>query len=169
MLILQTPRLLLREFTLADAAFIVELLNTPGWLANIGDRNVKTIADAETYLLNGPVHAYQTLGFGLWAVADKATGQLIGMCGLLQRDTLECPDIGYALLPAFTGMGYAFEITAAVLQYGFDVCRMTRIAAITLPTNAPSVKLLQKLGMRFEKNIPPVSGNQDLMMFSATK
>jgi len=151
--ILTTDRLLLREFTLLDTAFILELLNSPGWLTFIGDKGVRTVKDAEEYLLTGPMESYRKNGFGLAMVILKETGEGIGMCGLIKRESLSDVDIGYALLPAFTSKGYAFEIAAATLDYGKNELGLSRIVGITDPKNEHSIRLLQKLGMQFEKNV----------------
>src|SRR6478736_8102385 len=113
--ILETERLQLRQFEIDDAEFIVELVNTPGWLKFIGDRNIKTTEDAIRYLQNGPMKSYQENGFGLSLVEEKGNRKSIGMCGILKRDSLENPDIGFALLPEFVGKGYAFEIALATV------------------------------------------------------
>ncbi len=151
--ILTTDRLLLREFTLSDTAFILELLNSPGWINFIGDRGVRTVKDAEEYLLEGPMKSYQKNGFGLAMVVLKETGEGIGMCGLIKRESLSDVDIGYALLPAFTSKGYAFEIAAATLDYGKNELGLSRIVGITDPKNEHSIRLLQKLGLQFEKMV----------------
>src|SRR5688572_2577541 len=107
--IAETQRLTIREFTGSDAAFIVALLNSAGWLRYIGDRQVRNEKDALNYLENGPLKSYKTHKFGLWKVELKTTGQPVGMCGFLKRDSLSFPDIGFAFLPEFSGYGYAYE------------------------------------------------------------
>ena len=114
MKILETERLLLRQFSLADAELILELLNEPSFIRNIGNRGVRTLADARSYILNGPVASYAKNGFGLYLVVLKQTNESIGMCGLIKRDTLEDVDIGYAFLPRFWARGYAVESARAV-------------------------------------------------------
>ena len=148
MLVLQTERLRLRWFTLADAAFILDLLNQPSWIANIGERHVHTLADAEHWINARLVPAYpgQTLGF--WAVERQADGMLIGMCGLIKRDTLPAIDLGYAFPPQHWGQGYAREAASACLAHGRDVLRLTRLLAITGPDNAASARVLEAIGMR---------------------
>lgn len=115
--ILETERLSLRQLNYGDAPFILELLNSPGWLKFIGDRNVQTEEDAIHYLQHGPMKSYEMFGFGLSLVELKTDETPIGMCGLLKRDYLEHPDIGYAFLAEFMGYGYAFEIASATLAY----------------------------------------------------
>jgi RimJ/RimL family protein N-acetyltransferase len=147
--ILETARLRLREFTFEDAPFIIELLNSPGWLEFIGDRNVRTPEQAHDYLENGPMKSYRVNGYGLSMVERKEDGTPIGMCGVLNRDALECPDIGFAFLPAFHGTGYAFEIARATADYAKGTLGLHRIAAITVPHNKRSIGLLEKLGLKY--------------------
>jgi [ribosomal protein S5]-alanine N-acetyltransferase len=153
MTLIETDRLIISHFTLDDAAFIIKLVNSPGWLQYIGDRNVKTLDDARRYLENGPMKSYERWGFGLYRVAVKNTNTAIGMCGLIKREGLADIDIGFALLPAYAGRGYAYEAAAAVLAYGKNQLGLQRIVAICMVDNAPSIRLLQKLGLRFEKMI----------------
>jgi [ribosomal protein S5]-alanine N-acetyltransferase len=153
MTLIETDRLIISHFTLDDAAFIIKLVNSPGWLQYIGDRNVKTLDDARRYLENGPMKSYERRGFGLYRVAVKNTNTAIGMCGLIKREGLADIDIGFALLPAYAGRGYAYEAAAAVLAYGKNQLGLQRIVAICMVDNAPSIRLLQKLGLRFEKMI----------------
>lgn len=149
-MIIHSERLLLRYIEYADAPFILQLLNTPGWLQYIGDRKVHSIEDAERYILNGPMKSYEDKGFGLLLVIEKMSGIPIGICGLLKRDHLPHPDLGFAFLPEHMGKGYAFEAGTAVLNYGQASLHIDTIAAITLPDNTASVSLLKKLGFVFE-------------------
>ncbi|MES2849338.1 MAG: GNAT family N-acetyltransferase [Bacteroidota bacterium] len=161
---LQTERLQLRQFTQNDTQFIIELLNTEGWIKNIGDRNIKTEEQARQYLINGPIKSYADNGFGLSLVTLKDATP-VAMCGLIKRESLPQPDIGYAFLPAYEGKGYAYEIASAVLQYAFTVLKQEKILAITLPENTNSVKLLLKLGMQFEKTFTDATTNELLAMY----
>ena len=169
MKILETERLLLRRLTAKDAAFILELLNEPAFLQNIGDRGARTLADARRYIAKGPVASYRKLGFGLYLVELKDAGAPIGICGLLKRDSLEDVDIGFAFLQKFWSQGYARESAAAVMNYGWTTLRLPRIVAITKPQNQASITLLEKLGLRFEKNIalPDHGGENQLFTASA--
>lgn len=112
---LETNRLILREFNPGDTIFIIELLNTEGWIKYIGDRNVKTDEDTIRYLENGPMKSYAAKGFGLCMVALKNNSKPIGMCGLIKREEMEDIDIGFAFLPAYTSQGYTHEIAKATL------------------------------------------------------
>jgi [ribosomal protein S5]-alanine N-acetyltransferase len=166
--VLETERLIVREFGLTDSEFIIELLNTPGWLQFIGDRNVKTVANAEAYLMNGPIASYAKNGFGLYMVALKDSGEPVGMCGLIKRDALEHVDIGFAFLPQHSGKGFAYEAAAATLLYAKDQLGLTHIVAITNTDNVASVALLQKLGLKFERLIRMPGEDIDLNLFSVT-
>ncbi len=143
-----TTRLILREFTLADGAFIVELLNEPAFIEFIGDKGVRDLAGAEQYLRNGPLASYAKHGFGLWAVTLKDDTPL-GMAGLLQRDFLPHPDLGYALLARHHGQGYAHEAASAVLRLAREKFGLTTLHALTAFRNPASVHLLGKLGFDF--------------------
>ncbi|MBS1495315.1 MAG: GNAT family N-acetyltransferase [Bacteroidetes bacterium] len=163
--ILQTQRLYLREFTNNDAAFIVTLLNSATFLKFIGDKKVRTLSEAENYLTNGPIKSYAENGFGLWLYGLKETNKPIGMCGLIKRDTLADIDIGYAMLPAYENKGYALEISEATLNYGKTKLGINRIIAITSKENIRSARLLNKIGLHFEKNIQLGEGKEELMLF----
>ncbi len=163
---LETERLFLREFTENDTTFIIELLNSKGWLEYIGDRNIKTDEQAKEYLIKGPIKSYEVNGFGLSAVELKKEKQLIGMCGIIKRDNLEHPDIGFAFLPQFMSKGYAFEIAKATLKFAKNNLKLETILAITVPGNKPSVKLLEKIGLKFCKTFSFQNDNEELMLFS---
>ena len=165
--VLETDRLLLRWLTVDDAEFIMGLLNEPSWIRFIGDRGVRTLDDARAYIENGPVDMYHRLGFGLYMVERKEDGAPLGMCGLIKRKGLDDVDIGFAYRPAYWSKGYAFEAAAAVLQYAKNNLGLRRIVAITDPENASSRKLLEKLGLKFEKMIALAEGQSEIMLFGA--
>ena len=148
MLVLTTDRLRLRWFTQADAGFVLDLLNQPSWIANIGDRGVSTLAEAEAWINTRLIANYHAQGFGFWAVEGQADGALVGMCGLIKRDTLPAVDIGYAFPPPFWGQGYAREAAAACLRHAQEVLGLTRVLAITGPDNAASARVLEAIGLR---------------------
>ena len=167
--ILETERLVLRRFSLRDNNFIIKLLNTVGWIRFIGDRNVKNIIQAKHYLDNGPLKMYRNGEFGLNLVSLKQTNTSIGMCGLLKRDYLEQNDIGFAFLPEHAGKGYGYEIASAVMQYAFDAMQKQALAAITLPENAASIKLIEKLGFLYSNNFITADTRETLSLYTATK
>jgi RimJ/RimL family protein N-acetyltransferase len=153
MIVLETNRLLLKHFTLDDAAFILRLLNEPSFIQNVGDKGVRTLEQASGYLIEGPIKSYQIHGHGLYLVALKESLQPIGMCGLLKRDQFDDVDLGYAFLPEFWSKGFAHESASAVLKFGLNVLRRTKILAIVSPGNAASIKVLKKLGFAFSKYV----------------
>src|SRR5215204_6553488 len=148
---LETQRLFLRPVTVDDAQFILTLLNEPSFLRYIGDKQVRNLEDARQYILNGPVASYERNGFGLYLVELKETYTLIGMCGFLKREELPDPDIGFAFLPEFWNQGFAFEAATGMLQDACERLRLQRLLAITSLDNDASIKLLQRLGFKFEK------------------
>ncbi|HKP47120.1 MAG TPA: GNAT family N-acetyltransferase [Pyrinomonadaceae bacterium] len=151
MKVLETHRLVLRRLTPDDAEFILALLNEPSWLRFIGDKGVRTIDDARSYILKGPVDMYARLGFGLYLVELKEQAVAIGICGLIKRDSLPDVDIGFAFLPAYWGQGYALEAAAATMEYAAHTLGLNRILAITSLDNERSIKLLEKLGLSFKE------------------
>ena len=158
---LETKRLLLRPITVDDAPFILTLLNEPSFLRYIGDKQVRNLDDARQYILNGPVASYERHGFGLLLVELRDSHTPIGMCGLLKRDELPDPDIGFALLPDFWSKGFAFEAAAAVLEDA----RLPRVVAITSLDNESSMNLLKRLGFRFERLTKLTDQGEQLKLF----
>ena len=167
-MVLETARLTLREIVDDDAPFILELLNDPSFIENIGDRAVRSLDDARAYIRNGPVASYGQHGFGLWLVGLKEGAVPIGMCGLLRRDVLDDVDIGFAYLPAFQSKGYGFEAARAVLDYARDGLRLSRVVAIVNADNEASARLLEKLGMKFERMVQPFPAEPALRLFATT-
>ena len=151
--ILETDRLGLRHVTVDDAAFMLALLNDDGFLENIGDKGVRTLGEAETHILNGPIRSYQDNSFGMYLVIRKEDGAEMGLAGLVNRDGLDGVDLGYAFLPEFTGTGYALEAAKAVVGEAKGRLAMGQLLAIVSVENAPSNRLLDKLGFRFDKMI----------------
>jgi RimJ/RimL family protein N-acetyltransferase len=149
--VLETDRLIIRRLSIDDAAFILELVNEPSWLRFIGDKGVRSIADARDYILKGPVESYERFGFGLYLVELKGHGTPIGICGLIKRESLKDVDLGFAFLPKFWGAGYANESASAVMAYGKSEFGLNRIVAVTAPDNHSSIKVLEKLGFKFEQ------------------
>ena len=164
-----TARLTVRELTHADAPFIVSLLNDPAFIRNIGDRGVRTEEDAREYLDAGPLSSYARHGFGLCAVTLKGTGEPIGICGLLRRDGLPAPDLGFALLPQFCGQGYAFEAASAVKADAHARLGVRTLLAIVNPDNVPSIRLLERLGFAPAGTTTLTPGGPDLRLYAATQ
>ena len=139
--------------TLDDVEFIVELLNDPSFLRFVGDKGVRTTEDAGRYILTGPMDSYERHGFGLWLVELRGTTTPIGICGLLKREALSDVDIGFAFLPQYRSKGYAYESAAAVMDYGRKSLGLRRIVAITDEGNVGSIRVLEKIGMSFDRMV----------------
>lgn len=163
MIAIETERLQLREFTADDADFVLRLVNEPAFLRYIGDRGVRTPDDARRYIADGPVASYARHGHGLMRVLRKADGVEVGMCGVLKRDTLPDPDIGFSFFPEYWSQGYAFESARGVLRHARETLGLSRILAITTPDNEPSMRLLGKLGFRFDRMVN--LGGEELRLF----
>lgn len=161
----ETTRLRLRRLSDADAAFMLALLNDEAFLTNIGDRKVRTIDEAVGYIRRGPVASYEKHGFGLYLVEEKATGRPTGICGLLRRDTLPDVDIGFALLPGFRGLGYALEAARAVVDEA-AAHGLTRLVAIALPSNLRSLRVLERIGMHYERRVQLAADADELALYS---
>jgi RimJ/RimL family protein N-acetyltransferase len=164
--VLETDRLVLRWLAAPDAAFMLGLLNAPSFVRFVGDRGVRTVADAEAYIRDGPGRSYEAHGFGLYLVEEKGGRVPVGVCGLLKRESLDDVDVGFALLPEFESRGYAYEAAQATLDYGRDVLGLSRIVAIVDPENTASVRLLTKLGMEYERAVRLPGADSDVDVYA---
>jgi [ribosomal protein S5]-alanine N-acetyltransferase len=160
-----TNRLFIRHLSEVDSPFIFTLLNDPAWIQYIGDKGIKTEEDAIRYIQTGPMKMYQDYGFGLYAVTLKDSGKPIGLCGLIKRPSFNDIDLGFAFLPDYRAKGYAYEAASAVLQYGEENLKLTKIVAITTLDNHHSQKLLIKLGFSFVE-IVPYGESEEVKLFS---
>lgn len=168
MKILETDRLVLREIDPSiDAEFILELLNSSGFIKFIGDRGVRTLDQANDFIETRFRKSYADHGYGLYAVDVKAEETPVGICGFVRRDGLPDADLGFALLPQFEKQGYAFESAAAVMHYGRSVLGLGRVLAITSMDNAASGRLLEKLGFTFDGPIALPHSDEQLKLFSS--
>ena len=165
--LLETERLVLREITVDDSEFILDLLNQPKYLKYIGDKGVRTVEDAATFIENLIRKSYRDNGYGHYVVHLRDDPTPMGTCGYVRRDSLPDPDIGFAFLPQFEKRGYAFESADAVLKYGLEVLGFKRVLAITTPDNESSGRLLEKLGFSFDRLIKLASGDEELKLFSS--
>jgi [ribosomal protein S5]-alanine N-acetyltransferase len=165
---LETPRLALSRLEPGDAPFVVALLNQPSFIANIGDRGVRSIEDAHRYLREGPMDMYEKHGFGLWRVVRKSDSTTVGMCGLLKRDNLPEVDIGYALLPEYWGAGFAFEAAEATLRHAAGKFGLKRVIAVVSQGNTASINLLEKLEFRYERLFAMRSDEPEVRLYGRT-
>ena len=166
MVIHETPRLRLRELGTEDAAFVLELVNEPAWLRFIGDRNVHSLEDARGYIERGPVASYAKNGFGLWAAELRSDATLVGSCGLLRRESLPYPDLGFAFLARHWGRGYAREAAAAVVELASERYHLERLLAITSPGNDASKRVLEAVGFYHEKSFRFIETGEQLEMYA---
>ena len=144
---LKSTRLSFYYLTANDSAMMLALLNEPSFIQNIGDRGVRTLAQATQYLQDGPLASYQQHGYGMYRVVRQEDGASIGLCGLVRRDYLPAADLGYALFPEFTGYGYAQEAAVAVFKYGKTVLQLPNIVGIVQANNLASQRVLHKVGL----------------------
>jgi len=165
----ETDRLVLRPASLEDAAFVLELLNSPKWLQFIGDRKVYTLQDAEVYIKERMMPQLERLGYGNFMVIRKEDNVPIGCCGLYDREGLEGVDIGFAFLPENEGKGYAFEAALRVKEAAFSELSLTKIGAITIEANTGSRRLLEKLGLEFIKKMHLDNDPEELMYYEITQ
>ena len=145
-LILETENLTLSEAKISDAPFIFNLLNSPNWLEFIGDRNIRNLQDAEKYIQDSLLKSYQENGFGLWKIQLKLAQTPVGLCGFLNRETFDFPDLGFAILPEYEGFGYVSEVAKAAISYAKSDLSLGKILAITNSTNLGSQRVLEKTG-----------------------
>ena len=162
----ETARLRLREQTLDDAAFLITVMNDPDFIRHIADRGVRTLDDARTYLTAGALASYAEHGFGLWLVERKTDGAAIGLCGLVKRPAFDDVDVGYALLPAFRGQGYAREAVAGTLAYARAAHGLSRLIAVVNPDNLPSRKLLELEGFVFERMVRMTPEEPEILLLA---
>jgi RimJ/RimL family protein N-acetyltransferase len=165
-IVLETERLLLRTASLDDAEFMLRLLNEPSFLRFVGDRGVRTADDARGYIADRLIAGYEKNGYGLWVAELKASGTPIGISGLVRRDTLPDADIGFAFLPEYWRQGYAYESTAAAMRYAMDDLALPRLLAITDQENVASIRLLERLGLSFERMIQLADDAAELRLFA---
>ena len=167
--VLETARLRLRELSVGDAAFVLELVNEPGWLRFIGDKGVRTLDDARKYVEDGPAASYRKHGFGLYLVEEKASGVPLGICGLVRREELDDVDVGFALLERFQGRGYARESAEAVVDLARSRFGLARLVAITDPGNEASIRVLERIGFSFERRLRLRADGAELALYALTR
>lgn len=164
--VIDTPRLALRELHDSDAAFIVQLLNDPAFLRHIGDRCVRSLDDARAYIAAGPADSYRRYGHGLYLTYLKQSEVPIGICGLVQRDYLDCPDLGFALLPQFRACGYTSEAARGIVDDARARLGLAQLLAITSLDNVASIRLLEKLGFVWQRRMRRPPADEELNVFA---
>lgn len=160
---LHTQRLIIRPVTIEDAPFILELMNTPKWIQNIGERNVHTVKDAENYIIDKAFPQFETHGYGNNTIIRKDDNVKLGTCGLYHREDREDPDIGFAFLPAYEGKGYAFEAANQIMIATKEDYGLKELSGYTLESNFASRKLLERLGFNL-KGIGNLPNNDEELL-----
>ena len=163
MTVLETERMSLRRLVSADAPFILALLNDPDWIRYIGDRGVRSVEAARDYLEARMLSQYEKHGFGLWMVESRASSEPMGICGLVKRDTLPEVDLGFAFMPEYRGLGYAYESALAVRGHATGALGIRKLLAITSPANTASARLLERLGFALESEMPWDGDGKDVV------
>lgn len=164
--VLETERLSLREVLLDDAPFMLGLLNSPGFLENIGDRGVRDEDQARDYIEERVLGSYREHGFGMWLAVQKSDGAPVGLAGLVQREGLDVPDVGYAFIQKVWGQGYAQEAAAAVLAHAQGKLGIPKLAAVTTPENFASMAVLRKIGFTFQGTIELPGADRESTYFT---
>ena len=163
---LETDRLQLQWLTLADTPLMYSIWNDPAFVRYVGDRGIETLEMAETAMRDGPLHLYETYGYGPFRVTRRSDGAVAGVCGLYRRENLDAPDLGFAFLPDYRGLGFGYESSCAVLRYARDELELETVTAIVSPRNTASIALLLKLGLVFEKAIRMPGDDEDVSLYS---
>lgn len=164
--ILETERLRLQWFTLADTPLMYAIWNDPAFVRFVGDREIRTLARAEAAMRDGPLHLYETFGYGPFRVTRRSDGADAGVCGLYRRENLDAPDIGFAFLPDYRGLGFGYEASRAVLRHARDALKLESVTAIVSPRNTASIGLLEKLGLRYDRTLRMPDDDEDVSLYS---
>ena len=164
--VIETKRLKLHATTIADAELLLAVWNDPDFIRNVADRGIRTVEQARDAIQNGAEEMFAEYGYGPYCVSLKADESMIGICGIFRREILADPDIGFGLLPAFCGQGYALEAARAVIEYARETLNLTVLNAIVSPGNAPSRKLIEKLGLNFERMIAMSDDEESICLYS---
>jgi ribosomal-protein-alanine N-acetyltransferase len=165
----ETDRLILKPTTLVDAEFIRSLYNSPKWIEFIGDRQLKTVKDAQNYIQTKLMPQMEQLGYGTYTIIRKSDGEKVGSCGLYDREGVKGIDIGFALLPDFERKGYAYESVNSLKEIGFNDFKLNQISGITSKKNKASQDLLMKIGLNFEKKITLPNQTQEILLYTLLK
>jgi RimJ/RimL family protein N-acetyltransferase len=163
---METERLYLRPVTVDDAELMLAIWNDPAFIRNVADRGIRTMEEARAAIESGAQKLFEEYGYGPYSMALKSDGSMIGICGLFKREILDDPDIGFGVLPDYCGKGYAGEAAAAVVQYARKVLGIRALTAIVSPANDPSIGLIRKLGLTFERMITMPGENRAICLYS---
>jgi [ribosomal protein S5]-alanine N-acetyltransferase len=152
---METERLILRHFTLDDAEAWLPLITLPEIIRYTGDVPVSSVEEAREILLTRPLRDYAVHGYGRMAVVEKSSGRLVGFSGLKYLEDLGEVDVGYRFLPDCWGKGYATESARVLMAQGVREHGFKRIVGMVHPENAGSGRVLEKLGLVYERLLEP--------------
>lgn len=161
----KTERLILKPTDKEDGEFIFKIMNTPKYYKYIGDRNIRTLEDAENYITQKMMPQYEKMGFGNFTVTLKSDSSKIGFCGIYVRPSLGTPDIGFAFFEEYEGKGYAFEAASELKKLAKTEFGLQKLSGITVEYNHSSRKLLEKLGLKFQKKFFMEGDPEELMYY----
>lgn len=164
--LLETERLKLRAVTVDDSELMLAVWNDPAFIRNVADRGIRTHAQAREAITNGVQKLFDDYGYGPFCMSLKSDSSMIGICGLFKRDNLDDPDIGFAVLPDYCGKGFAGEAAIAVVEYAGSKLGIDNLTAIVSPMNAPSIGLIEKLGLTFERMITMPGDDDAICLYS---
>ena len=168
MSLMETDRLQLRAVSVDDHALMLAVWNDPAFIRNVADRGIRTEQEARDAIVGGASKLFADYGYGPYSMSLKTDGAMIGICGLFRRDNLDDPDIGFAVLPDYCGKGYAGEAAEAVVSYARGTLGLDVLTAIVSPDNAPSIGLIKKLGLTFERMITMPGDTEAISLYSMT-
>ena len=158
----------MRWLTLNDAELMLAVWNDPAFIKYVGDRGVYTLDQAHDALESGAFQLYENYGYGPFRLTLRENGQVVGVCGLFRREGYDDPDIGWSVLPEFSGKGFAYEAASAVLAYAWQEVGLSRVTAFIDVKNTPSIGLARKLGLRFERMARLVGDDEDVCLYSVS-
>jgi len=161
----ETERLLIKPTSVKDAQLIYEILNSPKWIENVGDRNIKSVENAKDYILTKMQPQLERLGYSNYTIVHKNNNVKIGICGLYDREGLEGIDIGFAFLPEYERKGFAFEAAYKIKNAALNEFGIKIISAITSKNNVSSQKLLEKLGLELTGTTKLPNDNEELLLY----
>lgn len=163
---LESDRLLIRPISIIDAAFMLQLMNTPGWIGFIGDRNVKDRTAASNYILTRIIPSYHSNGFGLYLVLLKSNNIPIGICGLVKREGLDHPDLGFAVMPEYERQGYITEASKKILEFAEKQLQLPTIYGITTQSNIAAIRVLEKQGLSFQQTVQLPQNKNEFLLYA---
>jgi len=162
---IHTERLILKPVSLEDAEFILELVNSKEYIENIGERNIRTLSEAQDYIQEKMVNHFKQHGYGNFLMTTKKDGAKIGCVSLYNRPDVDGVDIGFVLLHRYTKNGFAYEGAHALKIYAKETLGLSGITAFTTKENKDSQRLIEKLGLQFKKNMIFEDEKEELMLY----